>query len=43
VPFICNTKIKKEFIRTVDVFPTILTCLNKPLPGNLDGVSLIES
>lgn len=42
VPFICNTKINKEFIRTVDVFPTILTCLNQPLPDNLDGVSLVE-
>ena len=41
VPFVINAKLKKEFIRTVDIFPTVLNCLNQPVPDNLDGVSLI--
>lgn len=42
VPFATNIKVNKEYIRTVDVFPTILNCLDQPLPNNLDGVSLIK-
>jgi len=41
VPFVINAKLEKEFIRTVDIFPTVLNCLNQPVPDNLDGVSLI--
>jgi arylsulfatase A-like enzyme len=41
VPFATNAKIKKEYMRTVDVFPTILSCLNQHVPENLDGVSLV--
>jgi hypothetical protein len=41
VPFVINAKLEKEFIRTVDIFPTVLNCLNQPVPDNLDGISLI--
>jgi len=41
VPFVINANLEKEFIRTVDIFPTILRCLNQPVPDNLDGVSLL--
>ena len=41
VPFVINAKLEKEFIRTVDIFPTVLSCLNQLIPDNLDGVSLI--
>ena len=41
VPFVINAKLEKELIRTVDIFPTVLNCLNQPVPDNLDGVSLI--
>ena len=41
VPFVINAKLEKEFIRTVDIFPTVLNCLNQPVPDNLDGVILI--
>ncbi len=42
VPLVINTKLKKEHVRTVDVFPTILSLLGQPLPENLDGVSLVN-
>jgi hypothetical protein len=41
VPLAVNTKIAREFIRTVDVFPSILELLGKDIPGNLDGQSFI--
>jgi hypothetical protein len=41
VPFVINAKLGKELIRTVDIFPTVLNCLNQPVPDNLDGISLI--
>ena len=42
VPLVINTPLKKQYIRTVDVFPTILNLLGQPLPQNLDGVSLVN-
>ncbi len=42
VPIVINTELNKEHIRTVDIFPTILDLLGRPLPENIDGVSLIN-
>ena len=42
VPFLINTPVDKEFVRTVDVFPTMLNLLGQDLPENLDGVSLVS-
>lgn len=41
VPLVINTDLDKEFVRTVDIFPTILNLVGQPLPENLDGVSLV--
>jgi len=42
VPFALNTKVNKEFVRTVDIFATILSALGQPLSDNIDGISLID-
>jgi len=42
VPIAINTDISKEFIRTVDLFPTILKLLGYELPQLLDGQSLVN-
>ena len=42
VPIAINTDISKEFIRTVDLFPTILKLLGYELPQFLDGQSLVK-
>ncbi len=42
VPLGINIKIKKEFVRTVDLYPTILHSLGKPIPKGSDGVSLVD-
>lgn len=42
VPLCLNTKIKKEFVRTVDIYPTVLRLLGRPIPKGIDGVSLVE-
>ncbi|MEM7009575.1 MAG: hypothetical protein AAF462_10615, partial [Thermodesulfobacteriota bacterium] len=42
VPLVMNSKINKECVRTVDVFPTIMKLLGQPLPCNIDGVSLVD-
>lgn len=42
VPLGINVKIKKDFVRTVDLYPTILHLLGKPIPRNIDGVSLVS-
>lgn len=42
VPCAINAKLNKEFIRTVDIFATMLTSLGHPLSDNLDGVSLVD-
>ena len=42
VPIAINTDISKEFIRTVDLFPTILKLLGYELPQLLDGKSLVD-
>jgi hypothetical protein len=45
VPLLMNAKIKSNdeipVIRSVDVFPTYLDLLNKPIPDNIDGRSLV--
>ncbi len=40
VPIAINTEISKDYIRTVDLFPTVLELLGYELPANLDGKSL---
>jgi hypothetical protein len=42
VPLCMSTKIKKEFVRTVDLYPTILRLLGRPVPEGIDGVSLVD-
>ncbi len=42
VPFAINAKVNKEFIRTADIFATILNALGEPIPDNIDGVSLVD-
>jgi predicted AlkP superfamily phosphohydrolase/phosphomutase len=42
VPLVMNAKVNKEFIRTVDIFPTILSFLGQPIPNNIDGISLVD-
>lgn len=42
VPLAVNRKISREFIRTVDIFPTILAHLGIDPANELDGQSLID-
>lgn len=42
VPLITNQKLKYRPARTVDVFPTVLSMLGRPLPGHIDGALLEE-
>jgi arylsulfatase A-like enzyme len=42
VPLVMNIKVKKEYIRTVDIFPTILSALGHSVPNNIDGISLVD-
>jgi len=42
VPLCLNTKIEREFVRTVDIYPTILHLLGHSVPTGIDGVSLVE-
>jgi hypothetical protein len=37
-----SVKIKKEFLRTVDLYPTRLYLLGNPITRNIDRVSLIS-
>jgi hypothetical protein len=41
VPFAISHKTIDRPTRSVDVFPTILSLLGKPIPPDLDGVSLV--
>ena len=42
VPVAVNTKISRDLIRTVDVFPSILKLLGKDIPDCLDGISFVD-
>lgn len=42
VPLILNAEIDDYYIRSVDVFPTTLRLMGKPVPAGIDGKSLIE-
>ncbi len=42
VPIAINTDIKSEYIRTVDLFPTVLELLGYEIPESLDGKSLVK-
>lgn len=40
VPVAMSAVLKKECLRTVDLYPTILSLMGKPLPDCIDGVDL---
>jgi hypothetical protein len=40
VPLITNLKLKEDPIRSVDVFPTVLKLLRRPIPADIDGVDI---
>jgi hypothetical protein len=40
VPVAMSAVLKKERLRTVDLYPTILSLMGKPLPDGIDGVDL---
>jgi hypothetical protein len=40
VPLAISADIKKQYIRTVDLYPTILSLLGKPVPEGIDGVDI---
>ena len=42
VPIISNHPIPDIPARTADVFPTLLALMGRPLPANIDGVSLVD-
>ncbi len=42
MPIVINYKFKKENVRSVDLYPTILELMGHPLPDNYDGVSLVD-
>jgi len=42
VPFAINAPLKRDFVRSVDVYPTILSLMGIPIPENIDGVSLVD-
>ncbi|GIW48269.1 MAG: hypothetical protein KatS3mg078_2146 [Deltaproteobacteria bacterium] len=42
VPLCINTRLSREFIRTVDLYPTILTLLGFDFPHGIDGVNLAD-
>lgn len=41
VPLVMNAKIDRKFVRSQDVFPTVLKLMVKDVPIGIDGVSLI--
>ncbi len=41
VPLVTNVKLPAGPSRSVDVFPTILKALDRPIPDGIDGVSLL--
>lgn len=43
VPVAINRKLNRNFVRTVDIYPTILKYFGKRVPLNIDGVSLLDS
>ncbi len=42
VPLAMSAKISREYVRTVDIYPTILRLLGHPVPGDIDGVNLVD-
>lgn len=41
IPLLLNYPVSKKYIRSVDVFPTILTLMGKEIPQGIDGKNLI--
>lgn len=42
VPIAINRPIRKRYVRTVDIYPTIVNFLGKDIPENVDGVDLLN-
>ena len=42
VPLCINKEIKKKFVRTADLYPTIVRLLGHPVPDWVDGTSLVD-
>lgn len=41
VPLSVNFKVGRKYLRTVDLYPTILGLMGHQIPGNIDGVSVV--
>ncbi|HEX5036548.1 MAG TPA: alkaline phosphatase family protein [bacterium] len=41
VPLVTNVRLPEGPVRTVDVFPTVLKLLGRPIPSGIDGISLV--
>jgi len=41
VPLVTNVRLPEGPVRTVDVFPTVLKLLGRPVPAGIDGISLL--
>jgi len=42
VPLAVNFKINKQYLRTVDLYPTILHLMGRRIPEGIDGLSLVS-
>ncbi len=43
VPLFINTKISTEFVRTVDLFPSMLTLMGHTVEGKIDGTNFVAA
>jgi predicted AlkP superfamily phosphohydrolase/phosphomutase len=41
IPLLCNHPIPKQLVRSVDIYPTMLKLMGKPVPSGLDGRCLV--
>jgi len=43
VPLAINKPVLRKFVRTVDIYPTIVKFLGKEIPENIDGIDLLDN
>ncbi len=43
VPVVTNVRLQEGPLRSVDIFPTVLELLGRPVPSNIDGISRTPS